>query len=408
MRLRSAGPPLSLPSALAPSLADPSTATLIPRLPLELLALIVQEAIISLVEKRRRKRAAELCLISKSLLPFAQDAFYFNIMLRGRSRAAEPSTSCPGDKLLDALERAPHLARRVFVISTPEHRYYGSPSTKLHLQRARLVCPNVNTLMSAGIRGWPILIHEILELVKDFRRVQLGMISSRGVQYVDLLPFAEMSQLEELVVLQCSLTEPLPPPPRLHLTSFSFEDTRQAPLPLPKLLDHFLSYSTTSLRHLGLPGHLPLPSLNRFISLTSLDIVFGPYGGKAMHGVQLPTPPLPTSDMLDSVLAACMSCPLLRRLQLSACVHSAQLVTLIEETSFLNRLPPSLELLDISLLPLALPSLLAYLAEAASPSLRRLNVHPLEDSEEQEMLQKTCWARGVEIYSERRSGRWWW
>lgn len=388
MRLRSAGS--TPPSPSSASLLHPATSPTplpTPRLPLELLALIVQEAISSLVEDSESRIAAELCLVSKFLLPFAQNAFYFDVTFHGKGWSDDSDELFPGDKLLRTLQQALHLARRVHVLSTPQEREYTSLAVEQHIREARRLCPNAHTLSAVSCRCWPTPTENLLTVAKGFRRVELGMISSEGPFDRVLLPLADMPGLQELDFLQCSLREPLPPPPQLHLTSFVVEDVHDASLPLDKLLDYFLSHSTASLRHLGLLGRHPLPSLARFTALTSLEIVLGPSGGCTPAGRRLPIRPSPTSDMLDSILATCASCHLLRRLHLFASDHGKQAVALIESTGFLTRLAPTLDTLDLSLLSVSLSALLDFLADDISPSLRRLNVRRLEDLTEQVVLQ---------------------
>lgn len=62
-------------------LADPLEDRSSPRLPLELLAHIVKDTIIDLVEDRKWAQAAQVGLVCRSLLPFAREALYHTVIL---------------------------------------------------------------------------------------------------------------------------------------------------------------------------------------------------------------------------------------------------------------------------------------------------------------------------------------
>lgn len=133
---------------------------------------------------------------------------------------------------------------------------------------------------------------------------------------------------------------------------------------------------------------LCLPSFARFASLTSLELLVGPWERGPRYW-RVPIPP-PNRDMLDSISAACSSCPHLRRLHLSSTFHHLKLATLIDDTRLLRRLPSTLQSLDLPLLPMTLATLLDFLAKDVSPSLHRLQVQRPEDPVELKRLQEAC------------------
>jgi hypothetical protein len=133
---------------LPPPLSSPSSS---PRLPLELLAHIVQEAVITYVIKSRWQDAAACCLLSKSFLPFAQRALYHTVLCRGiddyRDKYGYPLSAVklrklptsPALRLIRTLKARAQLAQLIIRINldfpmnafTPTSQKYLSQTLKL-------------------------------------------------------------------------------------------------------------------------------------------------------------------------------------------------------------------------------------------------------------------------------------
>lgn len=386
-------PPLDLPP-LADSLGDPPS----PRVPLELLAHIVGDAIVDLIQGQKWKQAAQLCLVSTSLLPFARGALYHTIRLRhapgaagaafvrAPARGSEPEVRFMSldAKLLKALGACPLSARAVRgldLLSPGVH--FRRPIFQVEMDYVLATCPNVTAIRERQSNPFRLQYvdnalqntggaNRLVSLRLDGTPCALG--HARGLWHLTA---------DYDVPLECAI------PPTFALVSLDI--SRCSIASTEPAVQHYFSHSADSLSYLSIAHNAatPLLDLSRCTALASIRLM-------SRRDTTLTN--VADAEMKLKTLATCSA---LRRLSFGADTesHASSLARTYESSSILCRLPHTIIHLDIRTLPFSLTHLLDLLQSAVAPSLHRLDVHRLSSDEQQQQLAEACWERGVELYT---------
>lgn len=390
-----------LSTSLAPS--PPSASRLsTPRLPLELLVHIIHQAIITHLAESHWAGASACCLISKPLLPFAQEALYHTVLFRGEpdhlDKYGDPLSDeevlklppPPSSRLINTLHTRPHLAKRVVRISLDLGMDDWHEGTMDDLSSVVKLCPNIQAIHQLqGYFYWEAIAGELPTM-------ETALTSLQGASIYGKMSAPNLIPMDDLVHLGIKSFEPRGPLvlPPFKLRSFALGWSCN--YTISRILRTFLEHSHSSLRRLSIaPGRndwKPLPDLSPFTALRDVVIQMNPRTSGERHVPQ----------MLESTLTLLKTCANLNRFELVSTerISNAQVLSNITASmDFFPRLPPSLTTLDVRSLPLSLATLLAYLAAEVSPSLRRLDAGRFENEEERTKLEEACWERGVELYT---------
>lgn len=358
-----------------------------PRLPLELQAIILQEAIYDYTDDVQWKTAAALVLVSRDLADFAREALYRRIpIVEAVTHRIEPwgnivrSVVKPNNgDLLSTLAAYPRIAGKVrnlvVVTSTP----YST--IQPILERIIALCARLDGL-SASVEL--LQYHQSSVVAQGL--LDLGRFTSLNIPYtpsliplsLSLAPFVGLKDLAISTRIFAS-----GPPPSFELVRL--ELTHMSSTRLMSTLDFVTVASKTSLLHLGFDFNpnpsAPFPDLSPFSNLRTVWL------SSQKKGFDI-------SLFIERLRTLQSSCRSLRQLALIVEGDSAFLVPLGQMESLVKALPTTLHSLDIFNLTLSLPFLLFLLER--SPDLCELAIDG-SDEESDKLLRQACERRHITV-----------